>query len=67
MFFLYESPSLLLHIFCGKDTTMGSMTLDTEATMIRPTGLIIMTATEATTIINRRILPGMQRKLFSHI
>lgn len=43
---------------------MDSMTRDTEDTMISPTGLIMMTATEAetTTIINRGILPGMQRK-----
>ena len=43
---------------------MYSMTLDTEDTMISPTGLIMMTATEAetTTIINICILPGMQRK-----
>lgn len=46
---------------------MDSMTLDTEDTMIRPTGLIMMTATEpeTTTIISLRILPGMQRKPFS--
>lgn len=40
------------------------MTRDTEDTMTSPTGLIMRTATEAetTTIINRCILPGMQRK-----
>lgn len=63
---LYKSPSLPLHIFCGKDTAMDSMTHDTEGTMISPTGLITMTATEATTIINRCILPGMQRKPVAH-
>lgn len=42
-----------------QDTTMDNMTLDTEHTMIRPTGLITMTDTEAeTTIINKCILPG---------
>ena len=43
---------------------MDSMTLDTEDTMIRPTGLITMKTTEPekTTIINRCILPGMQRE-----
>lgn len=43
-----------------EDTTMDIMTLDTEDTMISPTGLITIMATEAetTTIINRRILPG---------
>ncbi len=41
---------------------MDSMTHDTEDTMTNPTGLITMTATEATTIINRCILPGTQRK-----
>lgn len=52
------SLSLPLHIFCGKHTTMDSMTLDTEDSMIlSPTGLITMTAT----IIELCILPGMQR------
>lgn len=43
---------------------MGSMTPDTEDTMIRPIGLIMMKATEAekTTIIHKCILPGMQIK-----
>lgn len=35
---------------------MDSMTLGTEDTTISPTGLIM------TTIIHRRILPGMQKK-----
>lgn len=64
----YKSPSLPLNIFCWKDTTMDTMTRDTEVTMISPTGLIMMRTTEAekTTIINRCILPGMQRKPFAH-
>lgn len=44
------------------------MTRDTGDTMISPTGLIMMTATEAetTTIINKCTLPGMQTKPFAH-
>lgn len=38
------------------------MTLDTEDTMIRPTGQITMTEAEKTTIILRCILPGTQSK-----
>ncbi len=41
---------------------MDSMTRDTEDTMISPTGLTMMTATEATITINRCIHPGIQRK-----
>lgn len=57
---LYKSSFLY---FLWKDTIMDSMTRDTEATMISPTGLTT-TATEAetATIINTRILRGKKRK-----
>lgn len=57
---LYKSSFLY---FLWKDTIMDSMTRDTEATMIRLTGLT-MTATEAetATIISTLILRGKQRE-----